>query len=280
MYSAGAPFSQKYLKYHSHKLSYIKFGNPKGEPLIVFHGFGEQAQKYQCFAPTLGKKYKVIAVDLPHHGSTDWRGDKLFAKKEVVSVIKLLRQEEDIPDFSLMGYSLGGKVALACLEQFADDINTIFLLAPDGIKTNIWYDVTTYPRWGGPLLKTVLRYPRPLLKIVEGLYRLGIVRKSIFKFTAEHLETAAKRRLVYQTWKTFRQLEVNLPLVQQKINKHHISAHLFFGQYDRIIRPSIGQLFCQQISGNLCKLHVIDTGHDLITAELNPHFENILNAPA
>jgi len=42
--------------------------------------------------------------------------------------------KEKIELFAVVGFSLGGKFALATLEAFTDKVTKVVLLAPDGIK--------------------------------------------------------------------------------------------------------------------------------------------------
>ena len=66
---------------------------------------------------------------------------KLIGKKPLRNLCK----ETGVQNFSLAGFSLGGKFALATLEAFPEKTKGIILLAPDGIKTSFWYSLATYP---------------------------------------------------------------------------------------------------------------------------------------
>ncbi|MFX6048572.1 alpha/beta fold hydrolase, partial [Acinetobacter baumannii] len=88
----------------------------KGEDIIFcFHGYGEEASTYSIFEELLGDAYTLIAIDMPFHGKTDWRGPLLFALNALIDIINELLDSAD-KKFNLMGYSMGGRVAFRLLE--------------------------------------------------------------------------------------------------------------------------------------------------------------------
>jgi len=56
-----------------------------------------------------------------------------------------LMKKEDFHEFHLIGYSMGGKFALLTYELFDKKVKSLTLLAPDGIKTGLWYSISSYP---------------------------------------------------------------------------------------------------------------------------------------
>jgi pimeloyl-ACP methyl ester carboxylesterase len=52
------------------KIYYEESGN--GMPLILLHSFGETCSQWESFIPELSKHYRVIAVDLPGQGRSDY----------------------------------------------------------------------------------------------------------------------------------------------------------------------------------------------------------------
>src|ERR1051326_6069297 len=44
----------------------------KGMPLLLLHGFGGTASAWRSITPNLSKYYRIIAIDLPGHGRSDY----------------------------------------------------------------------------------------------------------------------------------------------------------------------------------------------------------------
>src|SRR5690606_39104218 len=137
---------ESFIHYRRNLLHYVKAGNGK-HPLLVFHGFGQDHTLYVPLLRSLSAKYTLYIVDLFFHGKSEWNeGERPLEKSAWAGIMKVLLQEQNISRFSILAYSLGGKFALAMLEEFPDRIEKLFLVAPDGIKTSFWYSMATYPK--------------------------------------------------------------------------------------------------------------------------------------
>jgi pimeloyl-ACP methyl ester carboxylesterase len=71
------------------------------------------------FAGLLAKKFRVISVDLPGHGLSDVYGE-IHTMEFMATAVKELLDDLGIVNSCLIGHSLGGYVALACLELFPE----------------------------------------------------------------------------------------------------------------------------------------------------------------
>ena len=84
-----------------------------GEPLLLLHGFTGDHSTWQGIAPTLAAKHQLIMPDLPGHGGSDtpasaedWQMSNVAA--DIISLLDALQ----LPRVHLLGYSLGGRLAL------------------------------------------------------------------------------------------------------------------------------------------------------------------------
>ena len=129
---------ESFIHLHRHVLHFVKAGNGK-HPLLVFHGFGQDHTLYVPLLRTLSPQYTLYIIDLFFHGKSEWNADERPLEKEIwKEIINVILQEQHITSFSVLGYSLGGKFALATLEAFPERVEKIFLLAPDGITVGMW----------------------------------------------------------------------------------------------------------------------------------------------
>ena len=119
------------------KLHYRCIGSGK-TPILAFHGFTRTSIDYELFEPFLKDDYTIYAVDLFYHGKTSFKSKnwKSFSKTELKEIFAGFLVHINVKRFEVMGYSMGGRVALFLIEQFATRIDHLYLLAPDGLKTN------------------------------------------------------------------------------------------------------------------------------------------------
>jgi len=262
-----------FLTIKNSSIHFIRFGS--GERLLLcFHGFGEEAAKFKVLEPSLGKRYTIIAIDLPFHGETVWHQGDFFLKEDLKELIKEILKKGNKERFSLIGYSLGGKIALATVEFFASQIDEVILLAPDGVKINAWYNVAVYPEWGRKLFYRFVKKPAFVFTTARLLKFAGLVSTRFHKFLHLQTDSEEKRQKVYNVWLTIKDLEVELPHVKSLLNKYDIKSYIFIGKYDRVITIKIGTRFARGLKH--CKFLKLDKGHNLFTESLNEPLKQAL----
>lgn len=86
-----------------------------GQPLILLHGFTGSAQSWANLLPTLSAHYRVIAPDLMGHGADNVHyPPERYSMAHVVADVLALCDTLGLDHPHLLGYSMGGRVALAC----------------------------------------------------------------------------------------------------------------------------------------------------------------------
>ena len=256
---------------------YETFGNGN-EPLLAFHGFGNHASDFKVLEPSLGKKFKIISFNLPFHGKSvhDLSSKEVsYSNDDVKELFEKFLAENSIKTFSLMGYSLGGKIALQLIELFPDRINTVILFAPDGIRNNWENGFVTNTSLGKRLYQRIINDPSSLFKVAKLLKALKIINPKLLDFVHNQLSTREKRQLVWDVWRCFRDIKPNIINIRRIVNKNRITIHLFFGKYDSIIPPSIGKKFASGLTDKNA-LHIIESGHNLIREKMNAELSRVL----
>ena len=148
------------------------------------------------------------------------------------------------------------------------------MLAPDGLKVNIWYWFITQTRMGNEIFAFSMKHPGWFLGFLKLANKLGLVNASVFKFVNCYIGNEEARRLLYQRWTTLRKLKPNLSGIKILIRQYKTQTRLLYGKYDRIILPVRGEKFQNGI-GEFCKLTVIDSGHQVVHVN---HVQQILPA--
>ena len=84
----------------------------EGVPMVLVHGFGNEAHLWDDFAPTVAEFYRVIAVSLRGHGDSDWDPEHRYDYDSHVGDLMALTEHLGIDRMVLVGFSLGGRVAM------------------------------------------------------------------------------------------------------------------------------------------------------------------------
>lgn len=99
-----------------------------GPPLVLLHGFTGSGLAWRPFAPRLGQLRRVVAVDLIGHGATSApREAARYAMEEAVLDLAALLDRLGLGTVDLLGYSLGGRVALRFALAFPGRIRSLML---------------------------------------------------------------------------------------------------------------------------------------------------------
>ena len=253
----------------------IEFGS--GNALLVaFHGFGDDASSFNVIEPSLGKRFKIVAVDLPFHGKTNWNASEKFTPDAAWQLVNALMLQYGVSKVSLAAFSIGGKIALKLFETQPEKVDALWLFAPDGLKNNVWYNIAVYPGWGRALFRWLLDRPKFLVLAIRVSKWVGACPKSFAQFLESSLQKPEARERVWNTWLSIRGFEVPYKSLQQTLRASETTCHILMGKHDAVIKPQVGQRFVDGIPN--AHLHVIPKGHYLLKPYLNEYIEKVLRA--
>lgn len=270
---------QELITYKKSQISYRCFGS--GPKLaICFHGYGEEATSFAFLDKYAGNQYTFYSIDLPFHGKTEWTDGLTFTHSDLSEIVEeILHQNNYKPQttnykLTIVGFSLGGRVALSFLQANPKKVEKLILLASDGLKVNFWYWLATQTSLGNKFFAFTLQHPGWFFGFLKLMNKLRLVNASIFKFVNYYIGDATVRSLLYQRWTALRKLKPNLAIIKSHIKKENIPVRLIYGKHDRIILSSIGEKFKKGIEEQ-CTLTVIHSGHQVLHEK---HVEEILPA--
>jgi pimeloyl-[acyl-carrier protein] methyl ester esterase len=81
-----------------------------GPTLALLHGWGLNLRIWDGLAAALSQRFRVVAVDLPGHGRSDWLPDRSSLASQAEQVHEAVSAIDGT--YSLVGWSLGGQIAL------------------------------------------------------------------------------------------------------------------------------------------------------------------------
>lgn len=246
--------------------------------VLCFHGYGETADYFAFLAELLSpEQYTLIAVDLPFHGKTVWKDGFTFSPSDLQTITQLILEQCAIAPgqkIILMGFSLGGRMALQLYQSIPALVHKLVLMAPDGLKVNSWYWLATQTLTGNKFFAFTMKKPGWFFGLLKLMNKLKLVNSSIFKFVNFYIGDPEVRRLLYSRWTTLRKIKPSLPVIKNHIRENKTSVRLVYGKHDRIILSSVGEKFKAGIEEQ-CTLTVINSGHQVLHEK---HSEEIIQA--
>lgn len=98
-------------------------------PTIVFlHGFSGSVQTWSEVTPYLQDQFRVVCIDLIGHGKTTAPTDsKRYRMDEQTADLELVFEQLNLKSFTLVGYSMGGRIALAYTSDYPKRVKSLIV---------------------------------------------------------------------------------------------------------------------------------------------------------
>ncbi|MBI5370906.1 MAG: alpha/beta hydrolase [Sphingobacteriales bacterium] len=256
------------IPYQSSSIHYSVSGNG-GKNVICFHGYGESSSHYDFLQAYVGPAFSLFSIDLPFHGKTVWAEKGPLTPGDLVDITEKILSENGATNagendrVTLIGFSLGARMALRFFQERPEKVEKLILLAPDGLKVNFWYWLATQTRAGNKLFAATMKRPGWFFGILKLMKKLHLVNSSIFKFVHYYIGDPEVRHLLYNRWTVLSKIKPSVSQIKKAIREHQTAVRLIYGKHDRIILSSVGEKFRSGI-GDYCTLTVINSGHQVL----------------
>ena len=251
------------------RLHYVRYG--KGPRVwLAFHGFGQTHRDWADVAEAMGPRHSLLAFDLFYHGGSHWpHRHQPLTKARWNELLAACLAELGIAHYGLLGFSLGGKFALATFEHAPQKVAKLVLVAPDGIGTNRWYSLATYPGWTQRLFRRLMVRPNLFYRTTRTLQRLRLTDAGLVRFAEAQMRNRAQRVQVYRAWTVFRPLQFDLRTLAARLRHHQTNTLVFVGTHDRVIRTDRMADWLQTIQGG--RLVSVKARHSQLLPALADH---------
>lgn len=259
--------AQNKLIYKHSVISWYRFG-AGAQPVLCFHGYGEQGEIFSFLEKYVGGKYSFYAIELPFHGKTEWNEGLLFTDEDLQIIVKAIIPNSAVKIF-LLGFSLGGRVALSLYQKEPEKFSKLILLAPDGLKVNFWYWLSTQTWIGSKIFHFTMQHPGWFFGFLKLLNKLHLVNPGVFKFVKYYIDDKSLRELLFNRWITLRRLKPDLKKIKKQVITQKTLVRLVYGSHDRIILPTVGDKFRTGIE-DYCTLTILDSGHQVLHEKFAP----------
>jgi pimeloyl-ACP methyl ester carboxylesterase len=114
-------------------IHYLEWGDPAGEPIILVHGFLDQAHSWKIFVAELIAQTRrplwIIAPDCRGHGDSGWVGaGGYYHFPDYVFDLDCVIRNLGITRFCLVGHSMGGTISFLYAGTFPERLAKLVLI--------------------------------------------------------------------------------------------------------------------------------------------------------
>ena len=261
------------LKLNIMNLNYVVKG--KGEPLIFLHGLSDDLKFWEVLTSTLNEKYQVIRMDLRGHGESEL-GDDEISIATYAGDLKNLLDDLQIDAGNLVGFSLGGVVALDFAIRYPDYVSSIVLMS-------------TFAKCDENIILTLNEFKSELDKGYDEFYDYMIPKvlcPDVIDKNREELEMLkqiSSQNANVDAYKKAVDACLNFN-VENELGQIEVPALVFAGKYDEIFSVDVQENLHRRI--NKSKFIVLDdVRHNLlvginnakISAMMDDFYKNEIN---
>lgn len=123
--------NEKFIQVDGNKIRYLESGTSK-KTLILVHGLGASAERWEKVIPLFEKHYRVIVPDIIGFGHSD----KPLTDYTIEFFTEFLQSFLDVLDIKnpiIIGSSLGGQISAEYAAENSQNIEKLILVSPSGM---------------------------------------------------------------------------------------------------------------------------------------------------
>lgn len=117
--------------YQNYRFHYCFSGNSDKPLILFFHGFMGNSHEFDAIVKLLANDFYCLSIDLPGHGKTQVLNDDCYTMANtadaLINLLDELFDELKISQCFLIGYSMGGRLALYLMLHFPKYFHKVIL---------------------------------------------------------------------------------------------------------------------------------------------------------
>lgn len=234
----------------------------QGDPIVLLHGWGTNIESFTPIFSDLQNKGRVIALDFPGFGQTDFPPTP-WGIEDYTNWLLSLLQSLKIESADFLGHSFGGRIGIKLAVTHPKVVNKLILVDSAGVRQ---FEMS----WRNKILKGIADVGKPILYSLPNQMSLNIRWKFYKAIGATDYLTAGRLKETYQ-----KVINEDLEPVLHTISSPTL---LIWGEKDRATPLKDGILMSKIIPNS--KLVVIkNAGHYPFvdnSSEVNKQIENFL----
>jgi pimeloyl-ACP methyl ester carboxylesterase len=110
-------------------------GPPDAPAVVLLHGFGSSLQTWDVWAKGLAATHRVVRIDLPGSGLSPPDPAHDYRDERSLDMLISLMDSLGLQHASLVGHSMGGRIAWTFAAKFPERVDKLVLVAPDGFAS-------------------------------------------------------------------------------------------------------------------------------------------------
>ena len=188
------------------KLNFKKLG--EGKPLLILHGLFGSSDNWGSLGKRFSEKNTVYLIDLRNHGRSPHSNEMTYS--DMANDLLELIKDEKIISPTILGHSMGGKVALMFAKNYPEYLDKL-IIADIGLKA--------YPMHHEEILKGLNSVD--LEKTTSRSHAQELIKKHISslgiqQFLLKNLYWIEKGKLAWRM--NLKQIEINIDEILKEIN--------------------------------------------------------------
>ncbi|MDP1770929.1 MAG: alpha/beta fold hydrolase [Methylobacter sp.] len=161
------------------ELTFDEFGDPDNSPLIILHGFFASSRNWRQVAQKLAARFHVYVPDMRNHGVSEHH--PLMDYPSMTADILQFIDERGLETVSLLGHSMGGKIAMWLALTSPNKVNKLIVADIAPVSYRHSFDNTVLALKALPLAELSNR------KQAETLLAVAIPELSYRQFLLQNL---------------------------------------------------------------------------------------------
>lgn len=109
-------------------LRYLEWGDEKGRPVLLLHGFAQTAHSWDFVSLALAGRYRVIAPDARGHGDSEWAKDGDYSSEAHRRDVDALVAHLGLTQYAVVGLSMGGRTAYTFAPRRPDSVAALAIV--------------------------------------------------------------------------------------------------------------------------------------------------------
>jgi len=250
----------KMAEIDGNKVRYLEEGTSK-DTLLLLHGLGASAERWEDVIPLFAKKFRVIVPDLIGFGYSD-KPSIDYTTDYFAEFMSKFVEKVGIKEMSIIGSSLGGQIAAEFIINQNADVKKLVLVSPSGVMKhstpalNAYISAALYPNTDSALNAFQAMSGRKKIdeKIVSGFIERMQLPNAKMAFMSTLLGLS------------------NSKVITEKLQLITIPTLIVWGENDPVIPIEYAQSFISGI--NDCRFYkMLGCGHTPYAEEPDTFFQ-------
>lgn len=190
--------SYQFLTYKGSQIAYLDNGQTSNELLVAFHGYADSAKQFlpwfECET-----KFRIIALDLPYHGSSS-ANTRVLKPYDICAIIQAIVSDHSYEKWHLAGFSMGARMVLGILPFMPLELGQLIFISPAGFNYSPSLSKLLFPLCIRRSFGSWLINGRFLPRFWWLLHKMHCISSQSYHIFARQVQTPDKRARMLYVW--------------------------------------------------------------------------------